>query len=279
MSSLHLTKSKRNCWKYQIRFKMKATEVISIIEEFAPPAIQESWDNSGLIIGDINRDVNNVILSLDCTPEVVDEALSTGAQMIITHHPLIFNGVKRISDSTSLERMITKIIKTDLIIYSVHTNIDKVISGVSGIMAKKLGLVNLELLMTEGTGEYGMGVVGDFVEPTEFSQVLKMVRDEFSLKTVKCSKPLSNPVKRVALCGGSGSSLINRARESGAQLFITGDITYHNFFCEDNFMIMDIGHYESEIGLLDLIKSILTKKISTFAVRIAEKNINPIHYY
>jgi len=279
MLSQLLIKLKRDFWKFLIHYKMKAAEIVAIIDDFAPNTIQESWDNSGLSIGDLDREVTKVILALDCTPEVIDEALSSNAQMVITHHPLIFKGIKRISESTTLERMITKIIKNDIIVYSVHTNIDKVISGVSGIMANKLDLVNIKLLKSEDSGAYGLGVTGDFETALEFQQVLKLVRERFNLQIVRCSKPLDNPIKRIAICGGSGTSLINTARESGAQLFITGDITYHNFFCENGFMIMDIGHYESEIGLLELLKTILTKKISTFAVRIAEKNINPIHYY
>ncbi|MEN6618667.1 MAG: Nif3-like dinuclear metal center hexameric protein [Rikenellaceae bacterium] len=258
---------------------MRATEIVSIIEEFAPSGIQESWDNSGLSVGDLDRNVDLVLLALDCTPDIIEEALSTGAQMIITHHPLIFKSIKQISNSTDIGRMINKIIKNNLIVYSAHTNIDKVISGVSGIMALKLGLVNLELLRQECNGEYGLGVIGDLETPVDFSQILRMVKERFDPQVIKCSKPTESLIKRIALCGGNGASLIDKAKESRAQLFITGDVSYHNFFCENDFMIMDIGHYESEIGLLDLLKSILTKKLPTFAVRIAEKNINPIHYY
>ena len=265
--------------KFPNHFRMRAADIFSLIEEFAPGDIQESWDNSGLSIGDPDMEVDSVLLALDCTPEVIDEAISTGAGMVITHHPLIFKGIKRISTDTTLERMVTKIIKNDLIVYSAHTNIDKVISGVSGIMARKLHLVNIRILQQDNCGDYGLGVIGNLEAPLGFSQILKIVKESFNLDVVKCSKPLDIPIQRVALCGGSGSSLAEMAKGCGAQLLITADVSYHNFFCENNFMIMDIGHYESEIGVLELIKDILTKKISTFAVRIAKKNINPIHYY
>lgn len=258
---------------------MTAKEIVSLIEEFAPSGIQESWDNSGLSVGDLGREVDSVILALDCTPEIIDEAIVSGAQMIITHHPLIFRAVKQISSDTDLGKMITKIIKNDLVVYSAHTNLDKVISGVSGIMAAKIGLVNVEILEQEPGSGYGLGVIGELETPAGFSHVLDLVKKAFNPSVIKCSKPLECKIKKVALCGGSGSSLIDKAMERGAQVFITGDVSYHGFFCEKGFMIMDIGHYESEVGLLDLLKSILTKKISTFAVRIAEKNINPIHYY
>lgn len=258
---------------------MRAADIISLIEEFAPDSIQEDWDNSGLSIGDPGREVGSVLLALDCTPEVIDEAISTGAEMIITHHPLIFKGVKRISNGTVLERMIAKIIKNDMVVYSAHTNIDKVLSGVSGIMAQKLGLKNVRILCEDADPEFGLGVTGDLETPLDFSGILKIVKEKFDLRTVRCSKPLDIPIKKVALCGGSGSSFAEVAMKSDAQLLITGDVTYHNFFCESNFMIMDIGHYESEIGVLELIKDILTKKITTFAVRIAANNVNPVHYY
>ncbi|MFA5849316.1 MAG: Nif3-like dinuclear metal center hexameric protein [Bacteroidales bacterium] len=258
---------------------MRAFEIIRIIEEFAPPAIQESWDNSGLSIGDLDSEVNSVLLALDCTPEIIEEAVSTGCQMIITHHPLIFKGIKQISNDTLLGSMITRIIRNNIIIYSAHTNADKVLSGVSGIMAARLGLVNIKFLNQDSGGEYGMGVIGDLETPSNFFQILKKVKKNFNPGVIKCSKPIDDKISRIALCGGSGSSLIENAREAGAQLFITGDVSYHFFFSEKGFMIMDIGHYESEYGLLELLKSVLTKKISTFAVRIAEKNTNPIHYY
>jgi len=258
---------------------MKAFEIIRVIDEFAPPAIQESWDNSGLCIGDLDSEVDSVLLALDCTPEIIDEAISCGSQMIITHHPLIFKGIKQISNSTLLGKMINKIIKNNLIIYSAHTNADKVLSGVSGIMAARLGLGNIDFLRKDTNGESGMGIIGDLETPADFVQILKIVKKNFNPGVLKCSKPIDGKISRIALCGGSGSSLIENAREAGAQLFITGDLSYHYFFCEKGFMIMDIGHYESEYGLLELLKSVLTKKISTFAVRIAEKNTNPIHYY
>ncbi|OFY42674.1 MAG: Nif3-like dinuclear metal center hexameric protein [Bacteroidetes bacterium GWF2_40_14] len=258
---------------------MKAIEIVRIIEEFAPEAIQESWDNSGLAIGDLDTEIKSVLLALDCTPEIIDEAISTGSQMIITHHPLIFKGIRQISSSTLQGEMITSIIKNNLIIYSAHTNADKVMAGVSGIMAERLGLRNIAFLDRDPGGEYGMGVIGDLETPLDFSQVLKMVRENFNPEVIKCSKPIEEKISRIALCGGSGSSLMEFARDAGAQLFITGDVSYHFFFCEKGFMLMDIGHYESEYGLLELLKSVLTKKISTFAVRIAEKNTNPIHYY
>lgn len=258
---------------------MKAIDIISVIEEFAPRNIQEEWDNSGLMAGDTQREVKSVLLGLDCTPELILEAIEIGADMIITHHPLIFKGIKKIGTETVQERMISSIIKKDIVVYSVHTNIDKVPLGVSALMAERIELRATKILMPQQDSETGLGIVGDLVEPMDFNPFIKMVKERFSLKVVRTSKPTENKISRVALCGGSGVSLIPAARASGAQIFITGDVSYHNYFCEDEFMIMDIGHYESEIDVLELLMSVILKKIPNFAVHISERNNNPIYYH
>jgi len=258
---------------------MKAQEIIWILEEFAPPCIQEEWDNSGLAIGNGDHEVTSLVLSLDCTEEVIDEAIACGANMIVTHHPMIFRGVKRISPGTNVGRMIIKAIKNDIVIYSIHTNIDKVISGVSGMMAQRLSLTDLQFLKSDPSGEYGMGLVGNLPHPIGYKSLLEIVKVSFGVEALRSSRPLEREVQRVALCGGSGTSLMDQVSKSGAEVFITGDVSYHYFFTEPGFAIMDIGHYESEVGVLEVIKDILTKKLPTFAVRIAAKNINPIHYF
>ncbi len=258
---------------------MKAIDIISIIEEFAPRNVQEEWDNSGLMAGDTHREVKSILLGLDCTPELIQEASEIGGDMIITHHPLIFKGIKKIGTETVQERMISSIIKKDIVVYSVHTNIDKVPLGVSALMAERIGLRATKILMPQQDSETGLGIVGDLVEPVDFNSFMKMVKERFSLKVVKTSKPIENKISRVALCGGSGASLIPAARACGAQMFITGDVSYHNYFCEDEFMIMDIGHYESEIDVLELLMSVILKKIPNFTVHISEKNNNPIYYH
>ncbi len=258
---------------------MKAFEIASIIEELAPVSIQESWDNSGFSIGDPLKEVNSVLIALDCTPEIVDEAIPTEADMIITHHPLIFKGIRQITHNTLLERMIVKLIKNDIIVYSAHTNIDKVVNGVSGIMADKLDLVDREILQVTESENVGLGIIGNLKTGMGFSKIETLVKEKFNLKSFRCSMPPEGIIKRIAVCGGSGSSLIETAMAKGAQIYITGDISYHNFFCENNFMVMDIGHFESEYGVVEIITSLLRKKIPTFAVRKSEKIYNPIYYY
>ena len=258
---------------------MKVKDIIKVIEDFAPLSVQEGWDNSGLCVGSPDDDVTGVLLALDCTPELVDEAVACGADMIVTHHPLIFSGLKKISPDTQVGRAVIKAVKAGVSIYAAHTSADKVIAGVSGDMARRLALEDVEILQKDGE-DTGLGVVGNLPQPLSSEDVVRLVKERFSLKVAKASRPLDGMISRVAMCGGSGGSLIGEARRSGAQLYISGDISYHNFFAEDGFMIMDIGHYESEIGIVDILFSLIKKNFPTFAVRITQNiNSNPIYYF
>ena len=258
---------------------MKVRDVIKVIEDFAPLAIQEKWDNSGLCIGSPDAEVSSVLVGLDCTPELVDEAVACGADMIVTHHPLIFSGLKKISPDDLVGAAVIKAISNGISVYAAHTSADKVLAGVSGAMAAKLGLKDVEILDQDGEGT-GLGVVGNLPEPLTAEEAVELVKTAFSLKAMKASRPIEGKISRVAMCGGSGGSLIGSAMASGAQLYISGDISYHNFFTKEGFMIMDIGHYESEIEIVDILFSLLKKNFPTFAVRITQ-NIysNPIFYF
>ena len=258
---------------------MKAKDIIKVIEDFAPLSIQEGWDNSGLCVGSPEDEVTSVLLALDCTPALVDEAVASGADMIVTHHPLIFSGLKKISTDDMVGEAVVKAIKAGICIYAAHTNADKVLEGVSGAMAARLGLTNVTVLDQDGECT-GLGAVGDFPEPITAEQAIALVKEKFSLKSMKTSRPIEGMISRVAMCGGSGGSLIAAARKAGAQLYISGDISYHNFFTPKGFMLMDVGHYESEIEIVDILFSLIKKNFPTFAVRITQNiNSNPIYYF
>jgi dinuclear metal center YbgI/SA1388 family protein len=199
--------------------------------------------------------------------------------MIVTHHPLIFSGLKKISPDNPVGEAVIKAIRAGISIYAAHTSADKVIAGVSGAMAARLGLVNVSILDEDGDGT-GLGVVGDLPQPLTAQEAVALIKEKFSLKAMRTSRPLEGRISRVAMCGGSGGSLIGAAIKSGAQLYISGDISYHNFFTKEGFMIMDIGHYESEIEIVDILFSLIKKNFPTFAVRITQ-NIysNPIFYF
>ena len=258
--------------------KIKASSVAAVIEEFAPGNIQESWDNSGFTIGGPNKEVCSALLALDCTPDLIKEAAEKGVDMIITHHPLIFSPLKRVAGGSVVERMVEEAIKNGIVIYSAHTNADKVLPGVSGLMASRLGLKEVEILDAEDEN-IGLGVVGQLPNPMMAEELLSYLKRIFGLKIVRHSKLLSNKIERVALCGGSGGSLIEKSIASGAQVLITGDLSYHKFLCEDGFMVMDIGHFESENEVLLLLKDILSKKLPNFEVRISDNNNNLIYYH
>ena len=258
---------------------MKVRDIIQIIEDFAPLSIQEGWDNSGLCVGSPEDEATSVLLGLDCTEQLVDEAIECGADLIITHHPLIFSGLKKISPDDQTGAAVIKAVRAGISIYAAHTNADKVKAGVSGAMAARLGLKDVEILEEDGDGT-GLGVVGNLPEPVSAEEATALVKERFSLKMVKTSAPVGCKISRIAMCGGSGSSLIESARRSKAQLYISGDISYHHFFTPEGFMIMDIGHYESEIEIVDILFSLIKKNFPTFAVRITQNiNSNPIYYF
>ena len=258
---------------------MKVKDIIKVIEDFAPLSVQEGWDNSGLCVGSPDDEVTGVLLALDCTPELVDEAVACGADMIVTHHPLIFSGLKKITGEDLVSAAVIKAIKAGVAIYAAHTNADKVLEGVSGAMAARLGLENVEILDRSPEG-YGLGAVGDLPAAMTSEQAIAFVKERFSLKTVRCSRPVEGMISRIAVCGGSGGSLISAARASGARLYISGDISYHNFFTPEGFMLMDIGNYESDIDIVDILFSLIKKNFPTFAVRITQNiNSNPIYYF
>jgi dinuclear metal center YbgI/SA1388 family protein len=258
---------------------MKVKDIIKVIEDFAPLSVQEGWDNSGLCVGSPEDEVTSALFALDCTEQLVDEAVACGADMIITHHPLIFSGLKKISPQDQVGAAVIKAIKNGIAIYAAHTNADKVIAGVSGAMAAKLGLCDVRILDEDGEGT-GLGVVGDLSQPLTADEAVALVKEKFDLKMLKASRPSDGLISRVAMCGGSGGSLIGAARRSGAQLYISGDISYHNFFTPEGFMLMDIGHYESEIEIVNILFSLIRKNFPTFAVRITQNiNSNPIYYF
>ncbi|MBO5407688.1 MAG: Nif3-like dinuclear metal center hexameric protein [Bacteroidales bacterium] len=253
---------------------MRAIDLVRPIEELAPLEVQEKWDNCGFSVGDPYAEVSKALIALDCTEEVVDEAIECGADIIIAHHPLIFGGVKKISPQNWLGRTIIKAIQHNITIYAAHTNMDKAAGGVSSAMADKLGLQEREFLTPDS-----FGVVGSLQEPVGAEVFAGMVKEAFGVEAVRCSKLLEEKITRVAVCGGSGKSFIGDAMSKGAQVYITGDVTYHEFYTEKGFMIMDIGHYPSEYGIVDVFANILSKNFPTFAVSISKRNNNPIYYH
>lgn len=363
---------------------MKASEVIDFLELLAPPSLQESYDNSGLLVGDPSTEITGIMVSLDCTEDVLEDAISQGCNLIISHHPIVFGGLKRFNGSNYVQRTVMKAIKNDLLLYAIHTNLDNVLDGVNGKIAKQLGLVNTRILQpkkgllkkvvtycpishaeivrnamcdagagnignydqcsfnTNGTGtfrgndqttpfvglkgeihredevrietivadysvknvlkamrsahpyeevafdihplenvwkEVGSGMIGDLTEEMDALEFLRSLKTSMKTDCVRYTLPHKKNVKRIAVCGGSGSFLVGNALAAGADVLITADFKYHQFFdAEDRLIIADIGHYESEQFTIQLLADKLAHKFITFAPRLTRVRTNPINY-
>ncbi len=253
---------------------MKAKEIAAVLEEFAPLATQEAWDNAGLCIGSPEAEVHAVLVGFDCTEALVREAIDRGADMIVTHHPLIFGGLKTIDPDNPVGAAVWMAVRHDIVVYAAHTNADKAAEGVNALMAARLDMVDPEPL-----DESGLGMIGLLPAPMSGRDFCAYVKECFSLRTLRCSAPVEE-VWRVATSCGAGSSFADAAFRQGADAFVTGDVSYHHFFVPQGRMILDIGHYESEVEIVGKFVSILRKKLPTFAVYTTElKNNNPIYYF
>ena len=260
---------------------MYIKEIISLIEDYAPLKFQASFDNSGLLCGNPERELTSILLCIDVTEEVIKEAIDKGHNLIISHHPLIFSGLKHITPATYVERCVIDAIKHDITIYAAHTNMDVVSNGVSGRMADKLDLYHRQILQPEGdpmTGN-GFGIIGELQHPVESMAFLQQIKEIFRCDRLRYTTPHIFSIQRVAVWGGAGASFFKQALAGQADIYISGDFKYHDFFLTENrIMIADIGHYESEQFTKEIFYEILTKKISKFAVQFSEINTNPIKY-
>jgi dinuclear metal center YbgI/SA1388 family protein len=364
--------------------QMQVKDIIGIIEQMAPLALQEDYDNAGLLLGHPEQQISGVLVCLDVTEPVIDEAIQLGLDLIISHHPLIFKGLKKITGRTGQERVIIKAIRNNIAVYAAHTNLDHIPEGVSGIIADKIGLKNREILApirgkllklvtfvphshavqvrealfnagageigsysscsynTEGFGTFkasdnsnpyvgeagiihqepeirieviltqfisnqviaaliqshpyeepaydliplanewktmGAGMIGEFEQAIETSAFLKKMKVLFGNNSIKYTPVNKLSVKRIAFCGGSGSGFLKEAMRKKADVYISADFKYHEYFdAEAQIMIIDPGHYEMEQFTKEIFYEIIRKKFPTFAVRISEINTNPIQY-
>ena len=265
---------------------MKIREITDAIEQYAPLRLQEEWDNAGIQVGDPEAEITGILLCTDATEAVVSEAIGLGFNLVISHHPLIFRGLKKIMGRTPVERAVAMAIKHDVTIYSAHTNMDSAWQGVSFRMADKIGMTNLTFLdgnCVEPYGEVdcataGCGVIGD-IDPMPAREVLKRVKEAFEVGAVRYSGDGDRMVSRVALCGGAGGFLLDKAVEAGAQLYVTADMRYHDFLDNSQrIVVADIGHYESEHFTKEIFLEIIQKKNPTFAVAFAKNEANQVNY-
>ncbi|MCR5520009.1 MAG: Nif3-like dinuclear metal center hexameric protein [Bacteroidales bacterium] len=258
---------------------MKVRDIIAAIEDFAPAALQEDYDNTGLQIGSPEQEVHGVLVGFDCTEALVQEAVSRGCDMIITHHPLIFHPLRTICPSDPVGATVVAAIKAGVAVYASHTAADKTPDGVSWTMARKLGLQDVRVLVPEAPG-VGFGVIGELPEALPAAEAVALVKKAFGAPVVRTSPLIKEPIRTLAMCGGSGSSLIGKAMEAGAQMYICGDISYHCFFVPEGFMVVDTGHFETEVEIVGVLLSVIRKKFPNFVSLMSDRigTANPVNY-
>ena len=259
---------------------MKIRDVIAPIEEFAPLSLQESYDNSGLVVGRLDDELQGgVLLAVDVTEEVVAEAIEKGCGLIITHHPIIFHPLKRFNSSSVVERCVEMAIRNNIALYACHTNLDSTINGMSWRVGEMLGLQNMEILQPTSE-QSGFGVVGELAQGVSEEAFLAKVQEVFSVKALRHSALLGREVKRVAICTGAGASLMKEARNSKCDIYLTADLKYNDFYTPDShFVVVDMGHFESEFCVIAILFDVLSKIFINFALHKSAQSKNPVHYF
>lgn len=288
---------------------MKIREITDLIERYAPLAWQASYDNAGLIVGRPDDEVRKALLAVDVTDEVLDEAEREGCDIVITHHPIVFHALKRFNSADMTQRCVERAIRHGIALYACHTNLDSAPEGMSWRLAAMLGVGDPRVLQpvvpqppaarpvtcrpVEPTAPataqtpvpqpptvlVGYGVVGDLPVPMATVGFLRHVARTLGVRVVRHSAIASAEVRRVAVCAGSGASLIADARRAGADLYVTADLKYNDFMTADKALtVADIGHFESEYCAIGLLFDILSKNLLTFAVRKSEVTSNPVNY-
>ena len=262
---------------------MLVSDITDYLETVAPRHLQESYDNAGLITGQEDWEIKGVLISLDTTPAIVAEAIKRGCNMIVAHHPIIFRGLKKINGKNYVEQTIIDAIKNDIAIYAIHTNLDNVYAnGVNQKIASQLGLINARILSPKDINEptIGSGMVGELREPMSIDRFLSFLKTTMKVGCIRHTALVKPQINTVALCGGSGSFLIANAINAQADIYISADIKYHEFFDADGkIIIADIGHYESEQYTIELLGELLNSNFSNFAAHLTNLNTNPIKYY
>ncbi len=262
---------------------MRTGQLIEYLDSRFVPSCQEDYDNAGFLLGDPERELNGVLLSVDVTPAVVEEAIEKGLNLIVSHHPLIFSGLKQITPSNEISRMVMRLLESGIGVYAAHTNLDNLKWGVNGILAEQLGLAECHILRPQDNtvSTIGAGMIGQLPSPTPADRFLSDVKRILKLPVIRLSgnfRPaaLSDTIiSKVAICGGSGSFLIDDAKRCQADIFLTGDLKYHDFQKAEstsNFLIADIGHFESEQFTKELFYRVISEKFSTFACLKSEKD-------
>lgn len=259
-------------------------DIIDEIEKIAPINWQESYDNSGLLLGRLDIECTGLYVCLDISLGAIEKAIENKCNLIISHHPFIFNPIKKIDFSTINGQIIEKSIKNNINIYSAHTNIDASYQGVNGILSEKIGLINLSPLIVSEKLVFenylGHGGIGHLIKPMNREDFFIYLKQVLNLESIRYNSNPINSISKIAFCGGAGSFLIQEAIRNKADIFITGDLKYHDFLeAEPNILLADIGHYESEQFIKERIIAIVSRKFRNFAPLISDNSTNRIKYF
>ncbi|GAA6528920.1 MAG: Nif3-like dinuclear metal center hexameric protein [Prevotella sp.] len=275
---------------------MKIQEVIDALEQFAPLPMQEDYDNAGLQVGLTEVEVSGALLCLDVTEEIIDEAMKKNCNLIVSHHPLIFHKLRRVTCEDAVQRTVWKALEHHVTVVSMHTNMDAVEGGVNYKIAEKLGLQKVRLIgkkqvvevhcssqsgqQVSGKRYGGEGIIGEFPEPLAADDLIQMLHQRFAVECVQSNQLLRREIRKVALCGGAGSFLLDHAIVAGADAFITGEMHYHEFFGHDQqIQICVIGHYQSEQYTKEIFRKIIEDNCPGVRCCLSEINTNPILYF
>lgn len=260
---------------------MKIKEVLSALERFAPLPLQEGWDNAGLQVGLTEAEVSGALLCLDVNERIIDEAVAKGLNLVVSHHPLLFRGLKTIGDGDYVQRTVMKAIRNGITVVSMHTNMDNARGGVNYKIAEKMGLTDVRFMAPKTVDgvEAGSGVVGELPEEMAADDFVLMVKRVFGVECAMCNELLRRKIRRVAICGGAGDFLLDDAVRAGADAFITGEMHYHVYFGrEQQLQICVIGHYQSEQYTSEVFRQVIEEACPGLPLHIAETCTNPIYY-
>ncbi len=261
---------------------MKIVKVLNALEQFAPLPLQEDFDNAGLQIGLTEAEVSGALLCLDVTEDIVDEAIALGCNLVVSHHPLIFRKLRRITGQDLVQRTVIKAIQNNICIVSMHTNMDSARGGVNYKIAEKMGLGQLRFFGKQQTVDGvdgGEGVIGEMPTPMAADDLVVMLKRTFDVECVMANQLLRRPIRKVALCGGAGDFLLDEAIQQGADAFVTGEMHYHQYFGhEQQIQIAVIGHYQSEQFTNEIFRDIIERECPGVKCFLTRTKTNPIIY-
>jgi dinuclear metal center YbgI/SA1388 family protein len=252
--------------------------ILEALLNWAPNYLKADNDNIGLLVGNPNQTVNKIITCLDVTKHVIDEAEAANAQLIVAHHPLIFRKLASVRTDDPTGSLVTELVRREISLIAMHTNLDSAVDGVSYVLAEKMGLNDLSFLESGRDGG-GYGVIGNLHTPVTKDHFLSLVAEALHVPMLRYSGH-SNAISKVAVCGGAGSFLIETAINAGAHAFVTADLKYHDFFThQGTFVLCDAGHYETEMPVCDRVRHSLQQTFPQLQVQVTRHVTNPVEYF